>query len=184
MRLTVKVLWLLLILYTLIHLSFFNQGMSKLVDLMRFDADPLIIMVFNLMGLIPLAFLIYALILNVPRKHYVLIGLGFLTGAFSLAGFLLLHAESPVKKQTMITKCLSYFGLIGSMIIIVYGVIYGDIRAYYEAFLTDSFIHIMTIDFIVLNVLLIITMRKHHLNPFIEWVPVVGFYQWLLKIKQ
>lgn len=187
MRLTIKSLWLILVGYSLLHLVFFNQGIegSLLLGLLRFEGESLVLMVFNLMGLMPLAFLLYALSLkNLEKKHYSFIGLGFLTGAFSLAPFLWLTLDKPLKGIKRSLSLLIWGGLILSIITILYGVIYGDIRSYYQLFLEDSFIHVMTIDFIVLNVLMMIIMVKHAVNPFIEWVPVVGFYQWLLKIKK
>jgi len=187
MRLTIKSLWVILVAYSLLHLVFFNQGIdgALLLGLLRLEGEPLVLMVFNLMGLMPLAFLLYALSLkNLEKKDYGFIGLGFLTGAFSLAPFLWLTLDKPLKGLKRSFSLLVWAGLILSIITILYGVIYGDISSYYQLFLEDSFIHVMTIDFIVLNILMMLVMVKHAVNPFVEWVPVVGFYQWLLKIKK
>lgn len=140
--------WVFLVGYGLIYSLFFNPGSTFLADLFSGNADPLAFMVFNLLGMIPLAFLLYF------RQYYTLKWFHylFLLGSFGFGGFatgaifIWMPEEKPVQENQRVLIA----GLVITMAVIIYGLFFGSLSAYAEAFRNDAFVHVMTVDFFVL----------------------------------
>lgn len=61
MRKSVLFLYITLIFYTLIHLVFFFSNQGALESLLKLEGDPLLLTLFNLLGIYPLAFMIFSI---------------------------------------------------------------------------------------------------------------------------
>jgi len=138
------------VIYTFI--SFFNTYPLDidLMSLFTFQGDLLLAMVFNMLGVFPILFLSYVLSFEKqPLYVYILFGMGFFFG-----GFVLLPALMTLKpKRKVISKTLtvSYIVLpILLLLMLIAGILFGDITFYMDAFLHNQFVHIMTIDLLVL----------------------------------
>lgn len=181
MRKGLAVLYLLLIIYSLFHLitNFSDGGMLQ--GLIQNEGDPYLIMVFNLLGLFPLAFILYGLkYLKMSKFDWTFLGLGFMLGGFMLT-VPFLKSELKPKPVSKKTHVVALVGMILSILIIGYGVILGDFNAYLDAFNSDSFVHIMTIDFFFLYGLSVYLASKS-LKPWgIAFIPVIGFYYLLFQ---
>jgi hypothetical protein len=170
-----------LIVYAVVHLLTNFQAGTFLNDVMSNRIDPTLFMVFNLLGLFPLAFILYGLkYLDMNRKQWVLLSMGFMLGGFILTiPFIDGKLQSkPVSKKTHLVALI---GLIISVMTIGYGVILGDFGQYYEVFLTDSFVHIMTMDFLFLYGLSIYLSFKTIEKPYLSLIPVIGLYYLLFQ---
>ena len=171
----------LLIIYAIIHLltHFMDGGVLQL--LLKNDGDPYLIMVFNLLGLFPLAFILFGLkYLKMSKTDWAFLGLGFMLGGFMLTIPFIKGTLKPktISKRVQITALI---GLIITVLIIGYGIILGDLNVYIDAFKSDSFVHIMTIDFIFLYGLSVYLSYKSMRLPWISLIPVVGFYYLLFQ---
>ncbi|MDY3195720.1 MAG: hypothetical protein RBQ95_02565 [Paracholeplasma sp.] len=172
----------LLVSYSLMHLIFFFSTSSVLVDILKMEADPLVFTVFNLMGLFPLSFLLYALFYEtIEKKEYPYFILSFMLGAFALTPYFIKRKEVPSVTKNRPRAFLLVIGVM-SLLLIIYGVILGRVSEYSRAFMSDSFVHIMTFDFLFmigLSVYLMYPIKKHW---YLAFIPVVGFY-YLLSTK-
>jgi hypothetical protein len=170
-----------LIAYALIHLITDFQTGTFLNDVFSNSADPTLLMVFNLLGLFPLAFILFGLkYLAMNRKQWVLLSLGFMLGGFILT-IPFIDGKLTSKPLSKRTHVIALIGLILSVMTIGYGVILGQFSNYYEAFLTDSFVHIMTFDFIFLYGLSIYLSYKTFKKPYLSLLPVIGLYYLLFQ---
>jgi hypothetical protein len=141
---------LFLLAYGIIHSVYFNLGSTFLDELFALNVDPLLFMVFNLLGMIPLAFFLYFK-QNYDLKwfHILILLSGFVLGGFGL-GFIIYLM--PKTKPLKYSKKPLWAGFIITLVLLFYGLLFGDINAYIEAFNTDTFVHIMTIDLAVLMI--------------------------------
>ncbi len=168
--------YILLLSYTLYHLLFNSQNGSFINDLLQNKADPTLFMVFNLLGLFPLAFILFGLkYLNMNKFTWGFLGLGFMLGGFALA-VPFIGGELKPKAVSKKVNIIALIGLIVSILVVGYGLILGDFSQYYDAFITDSFVHIMTIDWIFLYSLSVFLSYKVYKKPYIAFIPVIGFY--------
>ena len=168
---------LFLLAYGIIYSFFFNPGSTFLGDLFTMNTDPLLFMVFNLLGMIPLAFFLYFK-QNYDLKwfHLLILLSGFVFGGFG-AGFIIY--VMPKTKALAYSKKPLWAGFIITMALIFYGLLFGSLDAYIEAFNTDSFVHIMTIDFFVLMIFYITLPLFKKTWTMIGFVPV--FYLSMLS---
>ena len=175
-RLFILTLYVFLIIYTLIHLIFFYQDDGMLIALLSMNADPMLFMMFNLLGLFPFAFLLHALkAMKLDIKDFIPLGLGFMLGGFAIAPLFIFKKENIQTNQTWI-KWGSIFGGFFTIIMIIYGLVFGSFNTYIDAFLNDSFIHIMTLDFLFLVVLTITVLKPVSKYYYLGIIPVVGLY--------
>ena len=194
-RLSFLIVWLAFILYAFVLAPNGNQGYLNQLITMD-DPDPLLLTVFSLLGVFPTAFAV--LLLNeddsdIPAWPFVLGS--FMLGAFALMPyFFVSRAESTRKLRTprwisssldsILFKALLFAGTVA---LIVYGLTQGSAELYSQAFQQSQFVHVMTIDFLVLTGISIFVIywreRKHGRFNQLYWlgcVPVVGFLAYLL----
>jgi hypothetical protein len=182
MKKAIIVLWVLFVIYTIYHLLTDYQSVLSIQDLMFSDVNPLIFMTFNLLGVIPLGFLLltfkYQSKLNVYQKIGLI--LGFVSGAFAI-----LPTISSLKlghpKQGVFIKIGALSGIIISIALLFYGISSGSVRNYISLFLSDSLVHIMTIDMMVLYIASVITMKPLNRKWYISWIPFFGFFYLLYE---
>ncbi len=144
------VLYIIFVSYSLISM-FFNRPVTlDFLALFQLQGDALLVMTFNMLGVFPLY---YLLVVSTYEKQqwyvYVLFGLSFMFGAFAtIPGLLLLKGnQKPLSKtQERFFMILPLTLLIMSII----GILFGNISDYFQLFLNDQFVHIMTIDFFIL----------------------------------
>ncbi len=133
--------------------------------------DPLIIALFNLMGILPM---VYACLLLIDGKTQILTaGLfsaaSFAVGAFAILPYLALRVSHPTAETERlrsdgidrrgIIKLVDsrWFGItlaIGTIILLGYGITQGNWTNFVQQWQTSRFIHVMSLDFCLLILLL------------------------------
>jgi len=148
MRKIAQGLYIFLALYGLIYTIFFSVPTTFLAQVLAGEAEPLAGMIFNFLGLIPLAFLLYFLRYYQLRWfHYLILLSSFVFGGFASGLiFFFYPKEKEVEKPMRLAAIL---GLVLSLITLATGLL-GSWDDFITLFMEDSFVHIMTIDFIVL----------------------------------
>ncbi|MDY0210275.1 MAG: hypothetical protein RBQ91_02570 [Acholeplasma sp.] len=154
-----KVLYGCFILYTMVHLVFFFGNENQIVESITLKADPIVLALFSLMGLFPLWFFVsLSRQYQLAKKDYLYLVTSFFIGAYALTPFFFhSHVEKPYKKSF---KTIDGLFLMVFLIILAYGFIFGDVQTYFQWFQSDSFIHIMTLDFLLLLVLSIHKLKQ------------------------
>lgn len=146
----VVILYIVFVSYSLISM-FFNRTVTlDFLALFQLQGDALLVMTFNMLGVFPLYYLLVASTYERQKWFvYLLFGLSFMFGAFAtIPGLLLLKGnQKPLsKRQERFFIILPLALLIMSIV----GILFGDISTYFQLFLNDQFVHIMTIDFFIL----------------------------------
>jgi hypothetical protein len=164
-------LYIPFVLYSLISFAFKLDATTDLNAMIFFTGDPLISIVFSMLGVFPL---LYLVILLSYQKQPFYVNLLFILG-FMLGGFVLLPGLmtlNPVlKKENRFLKLLSIVLPITLILMLMTGIILGSLNVYIEAFLSDRFVHIMTIDLGVL-ILTPYVLGKKGL-PFINYTTLI-----------
>jgi len=159
------VIWVLLILYSiLLSPGYDPDTIEQVMNMMTGninEVEPLVFMLFNLMGVMPM---IFASILlfernRVPSWPFVLGS--FFAGAFSLLPYMGVRDPDPEERSgcTLIQKVLDsrYYAIalkVFAMGLIAYGIGAGDPGEFIDQFSSSMFIHVMTLDFLALNLLI------------------------------
>jgi hypothetical protein len=154
--------------------------------------NPLIIALFNLMGVWPI---IYTMVLLFDGKGQKLPAWPFVTasfgvGAFALLPYLALRQANPEfeGEKSPLLKILDsrWLGLavtLGGLILLSYGLIAGDWADFARQWESSKFIHVMSLDFCLLCLLFTFTVQddlKRRQIPdnsplqWIVWVPFLG----------
>jgi hypothetical protein len=154
--------------------------------------NPLIIALFNLMGILPLAYgcLLFIDGRNqpIPAWPFAIASFGF--GAFALIPYLALRQENPgfsgdkdwfLKLQD--SRLFAVILTISTIVLLGYGLVNGDWQDFSQQWQSDRFIHVMSLDFCLLSVLFPtlvkddITRRKiqsEQLFCAISFIPLMG----------
>lgn len=160
--------YILFLSYTLISLTAERSTTLDFMALFTFDGDMLLVMIFNMLGVFPVYYLMVALRYEKQKPYvYVFFALGFMLGAFAvIPGLLLLKGDKkPMsRKKQGIFIALSFILLL----MLLTGFIFGDLNAYWRLFLNDQFVHIMTVDLIVL--ILIPYLDGVRSTPFLHFI--------------
>ena len=162
------VLYVLFVSYSLFSMTAQRNVTLDFISLFTFQGDLLLVMVFNMLGVFPLYYLLVALRYEKQKIFvYVLFSLGFMFGAFAiLPGLMLLKGKrQPLTRKKQGLLILLAFIL---LIMLFIGVIFGDLSMYFQLFLNDQFVHIMSIDLLVL--LLIPYLDGTFSSPFVHLV--------------
>lgn len=178
-------LWVVLLLYTLFYLAMFQPSGTLLTDLINQSADPFALNFFNLMGLIPLLFLIDGLTEGKQAWYtYVLFALGMFGGAYVLLlGYMTLKSNS--KKSNGLALVVFAMAII-AFILINQALTLGNPTLYFQAFTEDAMVGIMFVDFLFFYTIMI--LRGTYLNKkwgYILYIPIFGFALVLIeKLRQ
>jgi hypothetical protein len=147
-----------------------NQGSTlDLFALFQFEGNLLVVMVFNMLGVLPLLYFLF--LLTYPKQKwyvYVLFSLSFLVGGYALIlGLYFLNTENKVL-QSFHKKA---FIVLSSLILLMtlVGILFGDIRHYYELFLNDSFVFVMTFDWIIVVLIPFVSMKHISIKNYTTW---------------
>ena len=139
----------LVLLVLSVLLAFFPSTHLSVLEILRFESDPLLITVFNALGILPALFFIERLSRLNPfgLKEKWSYGLSFALGAFALLWGLDDQLMRIKTKRNRILHALLVVGLVG---LLAYGLIFGNLESYLLVWQKDLFVRIMTLDFIVL----------------------------------
>jgi hypothetical protein len=154
--------------------------------------NPLIVSLFNIMGVWPM---IYAGLLLFDGRGqklpaWLFTALSFAVGAFAIIPYLALREPNPgfEGKKNITLRLLDsrLFGislLLGSVVLVVFGVKDGNWADYVEQFQTSRFIHVMSLDFCLLCLIFPALLgddmaRRGIKNPLVFWavslIPLFG----------
>ena len=195
-RVTLFLLWLGFILYAFL-LAPPDQPdtldlITKLSTGQWTGINPLVVSLFNLMGIYPL---IYSAVLlidgrgqKIPAWPFVLGS--FAVGAFAILPYLALRQANPVfsgEKNGLIKLLDSrWFGLsllLGALALLVYGFSQGNGADFLSQWQSSRFIHVMSLDFYFLSLVFPLLLkddmsRREMKNPSLFWVvsllPLLG----------
>jgi hypothetical protein len=156
------------------------------------NINPLIIALFNLMGVWPL---IYTSLLIIDGRDQKIIAwpfafASFAVGAFAILPYLTLRQPNSIftgQKNILIkvldSRWLGIIALITAAILIAYGLINGNWADFLDQWHTSRFIHVMSLDFCLLTLLCPILLKDDltrrglknpWLLPVISLLPLVG----------
>jgi hypothetical protein len=178
-------LWIVLVVYTIFYLAIFQPSGTLLIDLINQNADPFALNFFNLMGLIPLFFLIDGLTEGKQAWYtYVLFAFGMLGGAYVLLlGYMTL--QSNTKKSNVLAVVVLAMAVL-AFLLISQALTLGDPSLYFSQFTTDAMVGIMFVDFLFFYSIMI--LRGTYLNKkwgYILYIPIFGFALTVLeKLRQ
>jgi hypothetical protein len=175
MRKTSRIIWLALVTYTLLYLFFFGFQSPLLTQLINGEADMFSSSFFNVMGIVPIIFLMYAFLNQSKRKwQWLPYAFGFFAGAYSV----LFGQVSQIQKQSsirLIRTLLLVLSILGLTWFYINGWFFGRPSAYFELFFEDALVGIMTIDFLVLYAWSILLAKHHYQAWYWAWIPMIGF---------
>jgi predicted membrane channel-forming protein YqfA (hemolysin III family) len=166
-------LWIALVLYTILYVSLAAPTGTLLNDLLAQTADPFSTAFFNIMGFIPLLFLLdYFLQYKLTIKAIPFI-FGFFMGAYSiLLGFFFLNPQTSNRKKKQ-WWIVIVFPL---SLLLMYPLLVSSSTDYFSRFFSDALVGIMTVDALMFYGLMII--RSYQLQPKLGWlglIPVIGY---------
>ena len=161
-------LYVIFVVYSLFSLTAAREVTIDIYSLFTFEGDLLLVMIFNMLGVFPIYYLLVALRYEKQKFYvYLLFSLGFMFGAFAiLPGLMLLKGQ-----RQALTRRKQWLFIVLSFILLIMlfvGILFGDITNYFTLFLNDQFVHIMTIDLVVL--LLIPYLDGVFSSPFVHLV--------------
>ncbi|MEQ9548198.1 MAG: DUF2834 domain-containing protein [Coleofasciculus sp. G3-WIS-01] len=154
--------------------------------------NPLIIALFNIMGILPLAYACFVFIDGRGQKipAWLFAAVSFGVGAFALLPYLALrqpNPEFPGSKNIVLSILDSrWLGLaltLGTLVLLGFGILNGDWANFIQQWQTSRFIHVMSLDFCLLCLLFPALVgddmaRRGLNNPTLFWavalVPLIG----------
>ncbi|GEN54538.1 hypothetical protein [Halobacillus faecis] len=190
--------WVVFILYALLLAPDGNLGYLNQLITMN-DPDPFLLMVFSFLGIYPLLYV--ALLIDEDRSGLplwpFLLGM-FMLGAFALMPYFFL-SRARNKREGRIpywlvkvfhARMFISFLVVVTIALLWYGVSQGYFWFYWHDFQTSNFVHVMTIDFMVLSILTIFVIywkeRRYGKVNRMHWfgsIPILGalFYMFIRK---
>ena len=123
------------------------------------DINPSILAIFNAMGIWPMAYACMVLIdgrgQRIPAWPFVALSFGI--GAFALLPYLGLRQPNPDfqgSKSALLkltdSRWVGGLLLLGAVVVLGSGLLYGDWSDFWQQWQTSRFIHVMTLDFVML----------------------------------
>jgi hypothetical protein len=160
-------LWLSFILYALIFAPPNQPDTADLIFKLStgqwVGINPLVVTLFNLMGIWPMIYACLALIDGTGQKiaAWPFVTASFAVGAFALLPYLALREANPTftGARTKLLKLLDSVWTgrllaLGSVVLLSYGILSGDFSSHWSDFVaqwqSDRFIHVMSLDFCIL----------------------------------
>jgi len=154
--------------------------------------NPLIIALFNIMGILPLAYACFVFIdgrgQKIPAWLFATVSFG--VGAFALLPYLALrqpNPEFPGSKNIVLSildsRWLGVILTLGTLVLLGFGILNGDWANFIQQWQTSRFIHVMSLDFCLLCLLFPALVgddmaRRGWNNPVLFWavalIPLIG----------
>ncbi|WP_027255395.1 DUF2834 domain-containing protein [Planktothrix agardhii] len=188
-------IWLGFILYAFI---FAPPDQPETLDLIKnlsmgnwTGINPLIIALFNIMGIWPL---IYSCVLFIDghgqkTPAWLFATLSFGVGAFAILPYLALRQPNPqfLGKKSWFIKILDsrITGLLltlGTIILVIYGLTQGNWEDFIQQWQTSRFIHVMSLDFLLLSILFTVLLtddrarRGMEKSVILEWISLIPLF--------
>ncbi|CAD0220413.1 conserved membrane hypothetical protein [Planktothrix agardhii] len=153
--------------------------------------NPLIIALFNIMGIWPL---IYSCVLFIDghgqkTPAWLFATLSFGVGAFAILPYLALRQPNPqfLGKKSWFIKILDsrITGLLltlGTIILVIYGLTQGNWEDFIQQWQTSRFIHVMSLDFLLLSILFPVLLtddrarRGMEKSVILEWISLIPLF--------
>lgn len=199
-RIAFSIIWLGFISYAFLLAPPNNANTSELIEkLINFELEginPLIVAIFNLMGVLPL---IYAPLLIIDGNGqklpaWIFTFLSFGVGAFAILPYLAFREPDFSQEQTNWFIKILDFRLINLLLVILFvviftsGIIEGDWNEFVVQWQNSRFIHVMSLDFCLLILLfpalLLDDLGRRQINhslffKTIIWIPLIGTFLYL-----
>ncbi len=188
--------WLALLIYAFILAPPNDPKTFELIEKLLFleveDVNPLLISIFNLMGILPLMYASLLLIDGQGQKlwAWLFVILSFGIGAFAILPYLAFrkpHTEWLGPKNWLLnildSRFLNLCFALSFLLILIPGVLKGDWNDFIVQWQTTRFVNVMTVDFCVLILLfpalLQDDLNRRNLNdsPLFKtliWIPLIG----------
>lgn len=153
--------------------------------------NPLVIALFNLMGILPMIYMAVLLFDGRGQKTpaWLFVAASFGTGAFAILPYLALRQSQPEfqgdKNRLLNILDSRWLGLaiaVAALALLSYGVIAGDWSDYINQLETSKFIHVMSLDFCLLCLLFTFTVqddlkrREIPNSSFLHWMVWIPFF--------
>jgi hypothetical protein len=171
------------------------------LELMKMRSEePSVLVMFSLLGLYPMAFATLLLRGDHTRVPAWPFSLGaFVLGAFALLPYYFLNTSYDAVRQVRTPRSIVHLIshplfllllLLGTLSLIGYGVLRGDLTLFVETFMASQFVHVMTIDFVVLTLLsdyaIFVETKRLRMEAAYAWLgmlPIVGLlvYAWFSR---
>lgn len=132
------------------------------------NINPLVIALFNLMGILPTIYSCFLLIDGVGQKlpAWAFLTVSFGVGAFAILPYLALRQPNPNwngEKNLLLkivdSRWLGIILTIGTIALIYFGLSYGNWTDFSQQWQTNRFIHVMSLDFCLLCLLLPVLLQ-------------------------
>lgn len=173
-----------------------SQLIERLINFELEEINPLIVAIFNLMGILPL---MYAPLLLIDGKGqklpaWIFMVLSFGVGAFAVLPYLafrkpeLNHWEKTWSLKLLDFRLINISLVILFLVIFISGVIEGNWNNFFMQWQNSRFIHVMSLDFCLLILLFPalllddLTRRKIDDSLFFKtiiWIPLIGTFLYL-----
>lgn len=199
-KIAFSIIWLGFISYAFLLAPPNNANTSELIEqLINFELEginPLIVAIFNLMGVLPL---IYAPLLIIDGNGqklpaWIFTFLSFGVGAFAILPYLAFREPDFSQEKTNWFIKILDFRLINLLLVILFvviftsGIIEGDWNEFVVQWQNSRFIHVMSLDFCLLILLfpalLLDDLSRRQINhslffKTIIWIPLIGTFLYL-----
>jgi len=165
-KITFAILWLGFISYTFIFAPPDRPDTLELIKNLSFGQwsgiNPIIVSLFNIMGILPL---IYTCILPIDGRGQKIVAWPFLigsfaVGAFALLPYLFLREPNPkfIGEKNLFLKIIdsritAIVITLGALYLLSYGLLQGNWSDFFQQWKSSRFIHVMSLDFCFLNLL-------------------------------
>ena len=174
-KITFGLIWLSLVIYSVVFTvskaksstgKAFQQDLDLIINMSVIEWDginPIIIAIFFIMGIFPLVYGAFILFDSQTQKvsPYPFFVTSFGLGAFALLPYFALRQPDTTwkKEKNLLLKVLdsrlmAIFSSISVIVFLVWGAINGDWSDFVTQWHSSQFVHIMTIDFCMLSILL------------------------------
>lgn len=148
------------------------------------NINPLIIALFNLMGILPMIYACFLLIDGKGQKipAWTFLSASFGVGAFAILPYLALRQPNPnwQGEKNLLLKILDsrWLGIlltVGAIVLICFGLLNGSWSDFSQQWQTNRFVHVMSLDFCLLCLLLPVLLKddlsRRKINkPWVFWV--------------
>lgn len=169
-------LWIVLILLTVVTVFIGSFSFERIIQTLLFEEDPALSIMFLFMGIFPFVFLYSAWLFQVPLSpsDWLNMWLGFIVGSFAVVPVLTrmqqFQRRSFAYDRTMWTALILFTGLLT-----LSGLIKGNPFYIIDLLFVDSFVTIMTFDYLVFYIASIVLAFRTSYRPWWSLIPLVGY---------
>ncbi len=169
-------LWIVLIILTVVTVFIGSFSWERIIQTVMFEEDPALSIMFLFMGIFPFIFIYSTWLFQVSLtpSDWLNMWLGFVVGSFAVVPVLSrmqqFQRRSFAYDRTMWTALILFTGLL-----FISGLIKGNMVYLINLLFVDSFVTIMTFDFLVFYGASIILAFRTSYRPWWSLIPLVGY---------